>query len=64
MVIAKTKILAEISVEGYMMEQVNHFCYLGQTIIDDIRWKSEIRRRIGMAKMSFYEKNSSYYQRR
>jgi len=39
-----------------MIEQVNHFCYLGQTITDDARCKMEIRRIIGMAKIAFYEK--------
>lgn len=52
----KTKIKVEISVDSYMIEQVNNFCYLGQTITNDMRCKIEIRRSTRMAKIVFNKK--------
>lgn len=43
----------EILIHGYMIEQVNHFCHLGRMM--HARCKTEIRSRIGMAKIAFYE---------
>lgn len=55
MVIAKTKIKAEISINGCRIEQVNYFCYIGQTITDDAKRQTEKMRGIGMARNAFYE---------
>ena len=42
-------------IDGYQIEQVSSFCYLGSMITEDGRSEKEIKCRIGMAKSKFYD---------
>ena len=46
-----------IDVHGNILEQVQSFIYLGSLISSDARYEKEIRRRTGIAKLSFTSMN-------
>ena len=45
--------VVKLFVDGYQIEQVSSFCYLGSMITEDGRSQKEIKCRIGMAKSKF-----------
>ena len=49
--------VVKLLIDGYQIEQVSSFCYLGlgSMITEDGRSEKEIKRGIGMAKSKFYE---------
>ena len=47
--------VVELLIDGYQIEQVSSFCYLGSMITEDGRSEKEIKCRIGMAKSKFYD---------
>ena len=59
--IKKTKLIriskqpGKVVIDGYQIEQVSSFCYLGSIITEDGRSEKEIKCRIGMAISKFYD---------
>ena len=47
--------VVKLFIDGYQIEQVSSFCYLGSIITEDGRSEKEIKCRIGMAKSKFYD---------
>ena len=47
--------VVKLFIDGYQIEQVSSFCYLGSMITEDGRSEKEIKCRIGMAKSKFYD---------
>ena len=47
--------VVKLFIDGYQIEQVSPFCYLGSIITEDGRSEKEIICRIGMAKSKFYD---------
>ena len=47
--------VVKLLIDGYQIEQVSSFCYLGSMITEDGRSEKAIKCRIGMAKSKFYD---------
>ena len=47
--------VVKLFIDGYQIEQVSSFCYLGSMITEDGRSEKEIKCRIGMEKSKFYD---------
>ena len=47
--------VVKLFIDGYQIEQVSSFCYLGSMTTEDGRSEKEIKCRIGMAKSKFYD---------